>query len=296
MLDALDHVVVAVGNLEAASRDTEALLGRPASWRGEHPGAGTANVLFRLENTVLELLTPAGAGPVGAAIEARLGSTGEGMVALAFGTRDAAACAGAWRAAGLKPRGPEDGLGRDSESGAIRRWSNVYADLAAVRGVVLFAIERRSPPDVLPLCEPRVPADSALAALDHAVVHTADVDASRVVYAEQLGLRLALDRSFEARGVRILFFRVGGVTVEVVGPLAAKAGAEASDRYGGLAWRVGDPEAARARVAEAGFDVSEVRAGARPGTRVCTVRSRTCGVPTLLIGPEGRVPQAGSQS
>lgn len=292
MLEALDHVVVAVRNLEAASRDTEALVGRPASWRGEHPGAGTANVLFRLENTVLELLAPSGEGPVGAAVEARLGSAGEGMVALAFGTPDAAACAAGWRAAGLEPRGPEDGLGRDTESGAIRRWSNVYADGTATRGVVLFAIERRSPPDLVALCEPRVPADAAVSALDHAVVLSSDVDASRRLYAEQLGLRLALDRRFEARGVRILFFRVGGVTVEVAGPLEAKAEDGAPDRYGGLAWRVGDPEAARARLVDAGFDVSDVRAGAKSGTRVCTVRSRSCGVPTLLIGPEGRVPQA----
>ena len=296
MLVALDHVVVAVRDLDAASRHTQELLGRPASWRGEHPGAGTANVLFRLENTVLELLAPAGEGPVGAQVEARLESTGEGMVALAFATPDAADCAAAWREAGLEPRGPEAGLGRDTESGAIRRWSNVHVDPTASRGVVLFAIERRSPPDVLPLCEPRVAADAAVAALDHVVVIAADVDASRRLYAEQLGLRLALDRRFEERGVRILFFRVGGATVEVAGPLESKRDVDAPDRYGGLAWRVGDTEAARARLASAGFDVSEVRAGAKPGTRVCTVRSRTCGVPTLLIGPGGRVPQAARQT
>ena len=43
--------------------------------------------------------------------------------------------------------------------------------------------------------------------------------------------------------------------------------------------------AARARLAEKGFDVSPVRAGAKPGTQVCSVRAGTAGVPTLLIGP-----------
>ena len=296
MLETLDHVVVAVGDLDAASRDTEELLGRPASWRGEHPGAGTANVLFRFENTTLELLAQKGEGPVGSAIAAQLASTGEGMAALAFGTPDAAACAAAWRAAGLAPRGPEDGLGRDTESGAIRRWSNVYADLAASRRVLLFAIERRSPVDVVPLCAPRVPVASAPARLDHAVVFSDDVDASRTIYADQLGLRLALDRSFEKRGVRILFFRVGGITIEIAGPLPGKEGAGQADRYGGLAWRVDDPDAARARLVDAGFDVSDVRPGAKPGTRVCTVRGRTCGVPTLLIGPDAAVPDPAAGS
>ena len=35
----------------------------------------------------------------------------------------------------------------------------------------------------------------------------------------------------------------------------------------------------------AGVDVSEVRAGRKPGTRVMTVRNGTCGVPTLLVQP-----------
>ncbi len=31
------------------------------------------------------------------------------------------------------------------------------------------------------------------------------------------------------------------------------------------------------------LEVSEVRAGRKPGTRVLTVRSGTCGIPTLLV-------------
>ncbi len=47
-----------------------------------------------------------------------------------------------------------------------------------------------------------------------------------------------------------------------------------------------DVLAAHRRLAEAGFDVSAHRPGFKPGTRVCTVRRETCGVPTLLIGPD----------
>jgi len=31
------------------------------------------------------------------------------------------------------------------------------------------------------------------------------------------------------------------------------------------------------------IDVSEVRTGRKPGTRVLTVRTGTCGIPTLLV-------------
>ena len=41
---------------------------------------------------------------------------------------------------------------------------------------------------------------------------------------------------------------------------------------------------------QAGVDVSEVRTGRKPGTRVMTVRSGTCGVPTLLVQPSAGKP------
>ena len=52
----LDHVVIAVRDLDAATADYTALLGREPSWRGEHPKYGTQNTLFRIDNTYIELL------------------------------------------------------------------------------------------------------------------------------------------------------------------------------------------------------------------------------------------------
>jgi catechol 2,3-dioxygenase-like lactoylglutathione lyase family enzyme len=147
-----------------------------------------------------------------------------------------------------------------------------------------MVIQHRSPASALPLREPDVPEAAAIGALDHVVVVSDDPAASGEIYGGALGLRLALDRDFEARGLRILFFRLGGVTIEVAGPRES-VNAAAGDRFGGIAYRVADVEAARARLAAAGFDVSPTRRGHKPGTRVCTLRSGTCGVPTLLIEP-----------
>ena len=63
MLNTLDHVIVGVRDLAAAAESTAALLGRSASWRGVHPELGTANVLFRVANSYLELLSPAAESP-----------------------------------------------------------------------------------------------------------------------------------------------------------------------------------------------------------------------------------------
>ena len=70
------------------------------------------------------------------------------------------------------------------------------------------------------------------------------------------------------------------VSAELKNPIC-----DAPDRLTGLAWRVADPDAARARIAAAGFDASPVRTGRKPGTRVFTVRTGVVGAPTLIIGP-----------
>jgi catechol 2,3-dioxygenase-like lactoylglutathione lyase family enzyme len=291
MWTSLDHVILAVRDLDLATGRMARLLGRRPSWRGSHPAWGTANALFRLANTTLELLAPIGRGALASCLEERLERQGEGLAGLAFGTEDAAATAAELRARGVESGPPEKGLGRDDESGAWREWRTLTLPPAVTRGAWLFGIQPLSPPDVLPPSTPLGVESAAVTGLDHVVVASPDLDGARHLYGELLGLRLALDRSFEARGLRMLFFRVGGVTLEVVGRLGVPADRGAPDRLDGLAWRTPDVDAARARLAAAEIEVSEVRPGFKPGTRVCTVRGGTCGVPTLLIGPDPVAPR-----
>lgn len=297
MLENLDHVILAVGDLDAATQTWARLLGRRPSWIGEHAGAGTRNALFRLENTYLELLAPDGPGEVGRALRAWLETHGEGPLGLAFGCADAEACRARLEAQGLAPGAVEKGLGRDVESGAFREWLRVPLPLERTRGMLLFAIEHRSPKQLLPLAGAVGDGAATVYALDHAVVQTRDPEAAVALYGDGLGLRLALDRTFEAWGVRLLFFRVGGITVEIAARLDGgdadpsqgdEGPSEGTDRLWGLSWRVRDADAARERLAADGFDVSEVRTGRKPGTRVVTVRAPTHGVATLLIEPARR--------
>ena len=291
MLTTLDHVIVAVRDRTAATRTYAKLLGRRPSWIGEHAGAGSVNALFRLENTYLELLAPDGAGPVGDALRGWLERNGEGPVGLAFGTDDAEACARLFAERGLEPEAVAKGLGRDLDSGAFREWLRVPLPQARTRGVLLFAIQHTSPLELLAPAGLASAPEAAISGLDHAVIRTPDPEAAIALYGEQLGLRLALDRTFEAWGMRLVFFRVGGVTVELASALAE--GGDGPDRFWGLSWRVRDADAVRARLVAEGFDVSEVREGRKAGTRVLTVRGPTHGVATLLLEPAAR-PEAAS--
>jgi len=217
---------------------------------------------------------------------------GDGLFGLAFATGDIGACRATLAERGLAPGDIVGEHGRDQRTGAETHWRRFLLPTDRTRGVVMFPIQHDSPPETLPMASPTQSEAAAVSALDHVVLQTGNGDAARELLGDNLGLRLALDRNFPDWGVRLMFFRVGGVTVEVAAALAgtdvsaALPGANADageDRLYGMSWRVPRVEAARERLASAGLDVSEIRQGRRPGTRVFTVRSGTCGVPTLMI-------------
>jgi catechol 2,3-dioxygenase-like lactoylglutathione lyase family enzyme len=146
--------------------------------------------------------------------------------------------------------------------------------------VRIFLMEQAA----LPLSPPLAGEPSAVAGLDHVVIRTPDPERATALYGARLGLDMRLDRANPAWGARLLFFRCGDLIVEVAHDLAAGVG-DGPDRLWGLSCRVPDAEAARERLKAAGLDVSEVRPGRKPGTRVLTLRDGTCGVPTLLLQP-----------
>jgi catechol 2,3-dioxygenase-like lactoylglutathione lyase family enzyme len=123
-------------------------------------------------------------------------------------------------------------------------------------------------------------------AIDHVVVRTPDLERAIDLWRDRAGLRLALDRAFPERGLRLVFFRSGGITLEFASA-HAEAPSDAADRFHGVSYRVPDLAARRDRLLRAGIEVSELRAGMRPGTSVVTVRSGTAGVPTLLLEVHG---------
>ncbi|MDT5218935.1 MAG: hypothetical protein QOF15_1040 [Mycobacterium sp.] len=284
VFDALDHVILAVRDLDDATRCYATLLSRSPSWRGDHPGWGTANSLFRLDNTYLELITPIGDGPLASTVAAHLHQRDEGTIGLAFATSDLDTAHAQIAANGLEPSPVAPGLGRDTDTGRVRRWRSALLPEARTRGVLVIAIEHDSA-DRLPHAPVVGPEDSVVTGIDHAVVRTTDADAAIKLYRDGLGLRLALDRSFPDWGMRLAFLRVGGVTVEIAQQLCDTPLTAGTDQVWGLSWRVPNADAARTRLAHAGLNVSEVRLGRKPGTRVVSVKDGTCGVPTLLIEP-----------
>jgi catechol 2,3-dioxygenase-like lactoylglutathione lyase family enzyme len=274
VISGLDHVVLLVEEIGKGAAAYQTLLGRTPSWRYSSDGA--ERVLFTLENITLELVAPSGDGAAGDRIRAAIKATGTGLASICFATRDIAKMHRRLERVALNPEPIAEVESRDSASGASMKWKRTRAAADLTRGVRLFFLELDGE-------RPRAQESSAtpILGLDHVVVATEDSERAAALYGARLGLDMALDRTHQDWG-QLMFFRCGDLVVEVV--RRPVAGGDATrDKLWGLSWRVGDIDAARARLLTDGIDVSEVRTGRKPGTRVMSVRAGTCGVQTLLL-------------
>lgn len=255
MITGLDHVAIAVEDLAAAIEQYTRLLGAPPVAASESGGPGAA--LFALSNTRILLLET----------DTRL----DGVQAL--GLAVAGDQVPQLQAAGVAAiRLPDHPTERVAPA---RLWE---LPPAATHGLQLRVVARE---------DATLPAAASFAtdrveALDHVVIRSAAPEQAVALYQGALGIRLALDRVLG--GVRMLFFRTGGVTLEVI----ADPSAGAVDTFYGLAYRVRDLQAAHLRLTAAGFVLTEPRVGRKSGTHVFSVRSDTCGVPTLFIRDASR--------
>jgi catechol 2,3-dioxygenase-like lactoylglutathione lyase family enzyme len=289
MITALHSAVVDVPDFEAAVRDYTHLIGRGPARIESNSARSTRSAFFDLANMSLELRARLATQEAGEPAEAGGRGFGQSGIRLAWDAMPPPAAGNTGSAADLILRSSQAEQAQIEGGIATRRWQSVAIDPKSSRGlsVELIADEEIAGGADFEGKSDSVDPAACIRALDHVVLLSADPEDTRAFYADRLGIRLALDRSFEKRGVRLLFFRVGGTTLEIGARLGVEAQPDRPDAFGGLAWQVVEMEAIHARLAGEGFDVSGIRDGNKPGTRVCTVRDPVHGVPTLLIEPVG---------
>ena len=267
VISGFDHVVIAVPDLNAATAAYETLLGRAAVERTTRDGAATA--LIVLDNIAVEFMAPDGESETARRLSATL-EEGEGLKSLVFATPDIDRQHRRFDRVGLHPEAIRFGPPASSRHTGGAAWRSFRVGTPQTHGVRMFVMQREAP------LTPSLSTEAGVLGLDHVVIQSADMERAAALYGARLGLDMRLDR--EVRGRRLMFFRCGDAVVEV-----ANVKERGDDLLWGLSWRVANADAARERLATAGLDVSEVRDGMKPGTRVFTVRDHTCGVPTLMI-------------
>jgi len=280
MITGLDHALLVCASIDAGEAAYSLLLGRQPDWRSSDPG-GSASVIYQLENTALELMAPTGGGPLARRLHSMIDQDGPGLKTLVFACANLASERAVLERRGLKPDEIQAGESIDPDTGRERRWLRTRLDETGTSGVRIFVLERRTP-DPLSF---RQATGAAVSALDHVVVNTANPDRAAALYGARLGLRLALDRTNPDWDMRLMFFRAGGLTIELAHRLSKGPGNQ-PDKLWGLSWRTPDIEAAHQRLEAAGLAVTSARAGRKAGSRVFTVRDGTINVPTLVLSAE----------
>lgn len=281
MITGLDHLVLICPEIVSGTAVYEKLLGRKADWQAELEGGAAASV-FRLGNTSLELLAPSGEGPLGQRLAEIIEADGPGLTTLAFASDAIEDDHQAFTRRGLAPGEISSGHSVHAASGAQRSWQRFRVPDEKAGGIKTFILQQGEG-----ALQPIAAGADAVHGLDHAVINTAAPDRALAFYGAKLGLRLALDRTNPDWGVRLIFFRTGGLTIEIAQKLSDPEDASRSDKFWGLTWAVRDIEAAHKRLEASGFEVSEIRKGRKPGSRVFTIRNGTMSVPTLFIAHEG---------
>ena len=275
MINKVDHLIVAVKDIEEAENNFSKLFGAAPVWTGEHPELGTVNSIFNFSNIYFELLASKGEGAGADFVNDRISNQGEGLAGLVLGADRLDLIRKKILDKGYPIGEISEGYARDND-GNIRKWENLFLPTGLSRGIFSFLIKHTEGK----LNMPNNLKNSSVKKLDHVVINTNDPDGFIEVYGNVFDIRLALDQTVEKWGGRMLFFRVNKTTIEVI---AKKDEEEVKDSLWGMAWDVENLEATHKRLDEEGFELTEVKEGRKPNTLVATVKSKTHNIPTLLI-------------
>lgn len=284
MITGIDHIAIMVREFDKTVANYETIFGRAPNWRGFMPGA--CHAWFQFSGMALDVIGATGTGPEADAARLDMAKYGDAIWGLGFSVPELDPALRLFERRGLSFLPRHTTVTKDA-SGAERHWELAVMKRKSANGVALFLVENRPVAAKWPVAPITDTEAASVGGLDHIVIETANAERAVALYGGRLGLDLRLDRSNEQWGARQLFFRCGEAIVEI-GSNLKNAVSDTPDEFGGLAWRVRDPNRARERIASAGLDVSEVRKGRKPGTSVFTVRNGTGGIPTLMLSGNER--------
>ena len=133
MIEALNHIAIAVRDLDRAASAYGALLGRRADWREE--AAGARHTWFQLANMAIDLVQADGPGESGDRVRAQIDAHGEGLWGLAFAVSDLDETRRVLGRRGAPVGEPAALLSTDA-------WRLAFVEPAATHGVSIALAER----------------------------------------------------------------------------------------------------------------------------------------------------------
>ncbi|HEY8476205.1 MAG TPA: VOC family protein [Chloroflexota bacterium] len=227
MLVGLDHVIVAVRDLETARQRFADALGLVVSPGGEHEGRGTHNAIARFGLDYVELLAvldraQAEQDPRGRALIEYL-SRREGLIGYALGCENLGAVVAEARGQGVDVDGPYTGSRRRPD-GQLMRWITAYAPGDPWGTRLPFLIHHETPPEVRRSWAPPGGHPSGITRVAGVAVAVQDLDATVRDYRRYLGLEAPDVEDVPTLPARRARFRVRDFVIDLLRPLSIDGG------------------------------------------------------------------------
>jgi hypothetical protein len=273
MIANFDQATLLVHDIDAGVAAYRALLGREPTRRLEVHGL--VSIVFNLDNARFCVASPNGAGAQGDDARRQLETHGEGLARLALGVVDLELTSRRLRRLSFEPHAVAASLDEGLRPNTMVKGKPIVLPKELTYGVAIELVQYET------LSPGAKTSPAAIEKMDLVVISTRDPVRAGFFYGAQLGLPLAFDRMSPAIHGRLMQFPIGDMLIEVTGRPGSDCTGE--DRIWGMGWSVADADATRQRLLQTGLNVSEIRVGAKPNTRVFTIRSGTCGVPTLIV-------------
>ena len=284
----LDHVLIAVRDLQGAAEVFSRDLGFTLTPEGVHPGRGTHNRLMVFGSEYLELIAVRDASEgsfrptMGPFLRSR-----EGLYMFALGTDDIDAAVGRARAQGLTVEDPGDGAREASGGAPGYSWRFAGVSTADTPGSETFLIQHNTP-----IAERyTVPADASVHAngalgVLYLAIAVRDVEESAARWQEAFGFDEGPAEEVPARGIQRKTLRLENCRLDFVSPLRSGALSRFLERSGEapyeLALRVDDLEATVASLGDKGVPTSPSVVDA-DGAGVSVDPARASGVPLRFV-------------
>jgi len=273
MLTALNHIALVVRDLSSATKRYTEMFAHEPVWHGIDNGV--EHVRFQFSNMALEIVSPHSSGNYGDRARTQLDQFGEGIWGIAFATTDIAKARHVLQRRGIACSEIVQHRSMHINQATERLWATTSLAAENTFGPTLEVIQESSG-------FPMQSTSSGVVSLDHVVIYTSHPERAAALYGARLGLEMKLDRTNPDWGSRLMFFKCGDLIIEIAHSLK-KSESTAPDKAWGLSWRVVNAATSQQRMANAGFNVSEVRIGRKPGTQVFTVRDAPANVPTIVM-------------
>ena len=273
MLTRVQNIFLATNNVEETSQKFSIFFGRNPNFIGQSRNLGIDIISFELYKTNICLISPKNPGIWFETLNNFLKIKGEGIFGINFSSDDFDVDYNNFVKNDLKLSNKVDSSFERNNENQIRFSFFNILDKTIESLNILVSHEMDFQNNI-------ANSNNNLSKVNQLVIQTEAPDPIKEIFERKLGIRLALDKTFKEWAGRMLFFRLGGVTLEVI----EGKDIEQNSQYFGIGWHAENFNKCYNNLINDSFSLSKIRKGRKEGTVVSTVKEPILNIPTILIG------------